>query len=84
MKAQFSRRLTPWLYCTLVLAAGESLAADRPQLLPADCEVDIALSAAPAHLRAGADVFVLVEQGYEKVQSGDIMASAASSTAIIP
>ncbi len=71
MKSRILRRMTPWLCCALVLAAGEAVGADRPRLLPADCELDIALSAAPEHLRAGADVFVLGEQGYEKVRSGD-------------
>lgn len=39
-------------------------------LLPESCEVDLALSAAPSHLRAGATVYALEREGFHKVRSG--------------
>ncbi len=40
-------------------------------LLPRDCEVDLALSAAPEHLRTGATVYAFEAAGYVKVRQGD-------------
>ena len=39
-------------------------------LLPQDYEVELALSAGPEHLRAGATVYVFGQHGYEKVKAG--------------
>jgi hypothetical protein len=39
-------------------------------LLPRDQEINLALSAAPEHLRKEAAVYVFTTQGYEKVQPG--------------
>ncbi|MFQ5650874.1 MAG: hypothetical protein ACE5IY_13110 [bacterium] len=41
-----------------------------PDLLPRDLEMELALSAAPAHLRAEATVYVLQRGGYVKAQEG--------------
>ena len=41
---------------------------EPPPLLPPDQEIQLALSAAPEHLRGGAGVYVLEENGYEKVR----------------
>ncbi|MEO1088569.1 MAG: hypothetical protein AAFY88_30415 [Acidobacteriota bacterium] len=40
------------------------------QLLPERCEADLALSAAPAHLRDGATVYGLGADGYRKLREG--------------
>jgi len=45
-------------------------ASDLPPLLPADQEVSLALSAAPAHLAEGATVYVLQRGGYVKAKEG--------------
>ncbi len=39
-------------------------AQDRPAVLPRACEVELALSAAPEHLRDGAGVWVMEDEGY--------------------
>ncbi|MEO8027670.1 MAG: hypothetical protein ABI823_14405 [Bryobacteraceae bacterium] len=39
-----------------------------PELMPRDKELQMALSAAPEHLRADAGVYVLGKQGFEKVR----------------
>src|SRR5882762_6556075 len=46
------------------------LSADIPELLPHDKEVELALSAAPAHLRASATVYVLERNGYTIAREG--------------
>ncbi|MCH9648133.1 MAG: hypothetical protein K0U98_07840 [Deltaproteobacteria bacterium] len=40
------------------------------QVLPASCEINLALSAAPEHLRAEATVYALEETGYRKERQG--------------
>lgn len=40
------------------------------QLLPREQEIELAVSAAPEHLRQGATVYVFGKQGYEKARSG--------------
>src|SRR3954468_23836554 len=60
------------LLAFLVLpAAGAAAAppADHP-LLPRDLEIELALNAAPAHLRDGAAVWVLDHAGYVKARDG--------------
>lgn len=41
-----------------------------PDVLPRDLEVELALSAAPEHLRREATVYVLAREGYEKARPG--------------
>jgi hypothetical protein len=41
----------------------------RPELLPRDSEINLALSAAPEPLRAGAGVYILEKQGYVRVRA---------------
>lgn len=56
--------------CALVLVAASSIAdaqsadLNTPELLPEAREMELALSAAPPHLRAGAGVYVLTRTGY--------------------
>lgn len=45
-------------------------AAELPKLLPQGEEVELALSAAPEHLRGEAAVYALTEAGYKKVREG--------------
>ncbi len=58
----------------LVIAAVAVLAspaqADRPSILPIDCERSLAVSAAPDYLRDEASVYVLSESGYVLDRSG--------------
>ncbi len=49
------------------LAGQES---ERPEVLPPDCEAELALSAAPAHLRDGAAVWVMGRDGYTRLREG--------------
>jgi len=53
-------------------ADAPALFAHSPQypLLPRDLEIELALSAAPEHLREGATVWVLQPSGYEKAVTG--------------
>ncbi len=51
-------------------SAGQETDSERPELLPRDEEFDLALSAAPEHLRAGAAVYVLGPEGYELARQG--------------
>lgn len=44
--------------------AQDAVSAGRPEVLPHTCEMNLALSAAPQHLRDGAGVYVLGEDGY--------------------
>ena len=45
-------------------------AQDLPEIPPQQQEMELALSAAPEHLREAASVYVLTESGYEKVRDG--------------
>jgi hypothetical protein len=54
------------LLCHAAMAGGP--AAELPKLLPDSEEIQAALEAAPAHLRAGAGVYVLKSGGYERVR----------------
>lgn len=65
------------LFTALLLAAlvAPSWAQDHnlpglPDVLPRDLEVELALSAAPKHIRSEASVYVLGPEGYEKAQTG--------------
>jgi hypothetical protein len=53
-----------------VSAAAQSSAPPDHPLLPRDLEVELALNAAPPHLRDGAAVFVLDAAGYVKAREG--------------
>jgi hypothetical protein len=56
---------------SIVLMAGISAHAQAiPELLPQDKEMEIALSAAPEHLRSGASVYVLKPAGFSLVRQG--------------
>lgn len=59
----------------LVALAAPSWAQDHnllglPDVLPHDLEVELALSAAPKHIRSEASVYVLGPEGYEKAKTG--------------
>lgn len=59
------------LLSTLAIGAPILAAAESPvALLPQECEIDLALSAAPAHLRETATVYVLERDGYRKLRTG--------------
>jgi len=51
-----------------VHAANPQAAPAKPEVLPREKEIELALSAAPDHLRAGAGVYALAEKGPEKVR----------------
>lgn len=57
------------LLSSLPAAAGAQSPA-RPQLLPREREVALALSAAPPHLAGGATVYAVERRGYVKVREG--------------
>src|SRR5215831_2187730 len=48
--------------------ASTGIAVQLPELLPREKEIDLALSAAPEHLRKGAAVYVLERAGFVKVR----------------
>lgn len=56
--------------CALYAAAQQTSRppSTRPEVLPRQREVELALSAAPEHLRAGAGVYALEEHGFVKVR----------------
>jgi hypothetical protein len=62
-------RKTTILFASLALAATQLAAAAMPELTR-DREIQMALSAAPEHLRDGAAVYVLGAKGLEKVRDG--------------
>jgi hypothetical protein len=55
--------------CSAPLIAQTSAPTDHP-LLPRDLEIELALSAAPKHLRDGAAVLVLEQTGYVTARAG--------------
>ena len=62
-----------FLFSLLLLNCGiayAQTAAGSLQLLPRDQEIELAVSAAPAHLRKEATVYVFGKQGYEKTRPG--------------
>ncbi|MEM7480924.1 MAG: hypothetical protein AAF481_07095 [Acidobacteriota bacterium] len=83
---RFSRTFHRWTGLALALMLGGTVASALPEdkaaetkteemmsvpLLPRSCEVDLALSAAPEHLRSGATVYALEKDGYVRVREGD-------------
>ena len=68
-----SRVTLSWLLACAapLLADNEPAPADLAlRILPLQCEIDLALSAAPAHLRSEATVFAFEKNGYQKVREG--------------
>lgn len=63
--------LKPALATFFGLLPALSGAADDATLLTPDCEEALALSALPEHLRDGASVYVLTEEGYTLMRKGD-------------
>lgn len=61
-----NRTLRSPALAALVIAGTATAAEVRP--IDTECEVALALSAAPAHLRSGAGVYVLGSEGYERVR----------------
>ncbi len=55
-------------FFSAVLAAQQTAIPKIPELMPREKEMQMALSAAPEHLRANAGVYVLAEKGFEKVR----------------
>ena len=60
------RRMMMITFWAAVLGCSQTL----PELMPQEKEMAIALSAAPEHLRAGASVYVLKEDGFVLVRKG--------------
>ena len=56
--------------CGIASAQGSGSQSRSLELLPREQEVELAVSAAPEHLRKAATVYVFGKQGYEKVRSG--------------
>ena len=68
-----TRNHLPLLALALVLGqSGAPLHAETPtvDVLPSACEIALALSAAPEHLRADATVYALEKGGYRRVRDG--------------
>jgi hypothetical protein len=73
-------RFLHFIFLTLFVAAGalnvSALSAanspdtSTPIFLPPEQEIELALSAAPEHLRSDASVYVFGKKGYEKLRSG--------------
>lgn len=70
-------KLAPGLLLPALFALGSAAQAQQPDtsavlntVLPAAVETELALSAAPAHLREGATVYVYGPRGYEKTRQG--------------
>ncbi|MEM8961613.1 MAG: hypothetical protein AAGD38_09055 [Acidobacteriota bacterium] len=63
--------IRPFIALACFVFAGALWAMDTPvPLLPESCEVALATSAAPAHLRADATVYALEREGYRVVREG--------------
>lgn len=67
------RRHSGWCCLPIVLLAIQIPAIAIPEIgvLPKTCEINLALSAAPEHLRAEAAVYVLEQKGYRKLRQGN-------------
>ena len=72
MNPRLLRHLLIVLLISSPITATQSALVQSPslQLLPRELEIELALSAAPAHLRKGATVYVFGNAGYEKARSG--------------
>lgn len=58
------------LSLALLATAGSAVASGRPDVLPATCEFDLAVSAAPEYLRDSVSVYALQDEGYSLVREG--------------
>jgi hypothetical protein len=70
------RSLLPIHFCAVLLLAGALLAcrvstADQNRILTTECEIAVALSAAPSRLRADASVYALTDGEYKMVIEGE-------------
>jgi hypothetical protein len=54
--------------CAIAVIAQNGAAQQIPELLPREQEIQLALSAAPVHLREGAGVYVLEKNGFVKIR----------------
>ena len=59
-----------FINCGIASAQGSGSQSRSLELLPQEQEVELAVSAAPEHLRKAATVYVFGKQGYEKARSG--------------
>ncbi len=55
---------------TVPVGSAISQDSSRPEILPRDCEMSLALSAAPEYLRSAASVYVFTAAGYELAREG--------------
>ena len=69
-KMQWIAALVALLGTTVPNDAGAAEEESPVSLLPTACETDLAISAAPEHLRSEAAVYALGKKGYEKVREG--------------
>lgn len=69
-----NHRLPTLCLLSFLFAASQSLGqtatTELPDLLPADLEIDLALSGLPPHLRSGASVMALERGGYSMTRQG--------------
>lgn len=63
------QKLCPFLIAAACSAALWSQPTGPPKYLPRAQEIELALSAAPEHLRAGAGVYVMEKSGYKQVRA---------------
>jgi hypothetical protein len=59
-----------FINASIVCAQGSDSQSRSLELLPREREVELAVSAAPEHLRKAATVYVFGKQGYEKARTG--------------
>ena len=64
------RQLAVVLYCVGLAVTGAAQSNNKPELIEREKEIEMALSAAPAHLRNKAEVYVLQRGGYVKAREG--------------
>jgi hypothetical protein len=64
------RQLAVVLYCVGLAVTGTAQSDNKPELIEREKEIEMALSAAPAHLRTEAEVYVLQRGGYVKARKG--------------
>ncbi len=67
----FPRSVLPILLLAFAAPLHAQSAGETPPILSHECEVDLALSAAPAHLREGAGVWAFGEHGYEEARPSE-------------
>ena len=62
---------TYWVLLIFIVCFSSLVQAEKSDVLPLECEMDLALSAAPEHLRSDAAVYALKKDGYVKVREGN-------------